>query len=1279
MAAGNRLKRVRETAIPTMKRSAHSCRRRTKRLTFEPLEDRHLLATLFTPKFGAEATTFVPGIDTAEPLSSVPLEFVFWGGNYWSTSTGQQEQTQILNAAQTICNSGFFKDEAAEYDTDGKLHVDVSDVDLTNPSNGFSQSQLNGIFQNAIDNGPLPESDNSNFGQAEYIVVTPPGVYSASGPTVGGYNTGTAHTHNFNIVSENFIWVGGGNSGTFNLDTYTTTLSHEVAELTVNPVAYEVGTGTYRFGWEVNPGASFPNPPGNSNQICDYEAQNYTARLLGVDVQSYWSQTNQAFIIPDNNTQNFYVNNGVLTLQGNQNGILSNSFSVETTSAGDFEADMNGESVVFDPGEITSVRVFGGSGGDSLHVGSGILGVIPVTFGTHVIGQPFVFNGNQLTVQGQLGTSNNDAILLAETDAAGSLEAKENGDTVTFGPGEINGIHLNLGSGSDSIHITSGVPAIVQNIVFTNVGTPGIESLAIDSDNHVTNPGYVVGASPNGSDDGSVDPFSLYHAGWQNLINYPSNFHSVTLAMAGSTGESVSVEGLPAATTLNIDLGLGNQAVQFGDIHGTSSIHGNVNISDDPNPGSSSVGIVVDDVGATASRDITLKNEFGQPGWGSITGFGSSGLSEVDYQYSAGTTLAVDSDAAIGNSINVFETGVATSVQIDAVTYVYLGDTNVGTQDLLGSVSLSSNESGTPDEGNAYLTINDAADAAVRTITLSTFTPIEHRGSLFFPDTNWGSISGLTPSPATISYEYADTNSVTILGNPADQIVNHQTGSGQTPVTLNSSPVVTGVSPNQGPISGGTVVTITGTGLGGSPGVFFGNTEVYPDPSFTNTATTLHVIAPNAAAAGAVDIQVIDQGGLSQKSPADLFTYTGVPAVTSVSPSAGPLIGNTLVTITGTNLGGATAVKFGQTAGMIVSDTGTQIQADDPSASAGTVDVKVTTPGGTSAASSADKFTYTGAPVVSAVNPWQSGLAGGVQVSILGSGLSDVTEVDFGSTKVTNFTIVSATQIDVISPPGAAGTVDVTVVGGGSRSPAVPGDQYTYIAAPSVSSLSPKFGPYEGGTTVTINGANLGTSVNTVVRFGTTVATIVSDTGSQIVATSPIHAVGIVDVTVSTTGGTSPIVIGDEFDFVFATPVVNSISPSSGLPTGGTSVTITGNYFEGTTQVSFGGTPAASFIVNSDTQIIAVSPAGTAGSHVEVTVVAHGLQSVQSSQQSPPSTADYFTYAPVPSVTSLSPSTGPVAGGTTVTITGLNLGARRKWISEASRARLSSPRPMRSK
>ena len=65
----------------------------------------------------------------------------------------------------------------------------------------------------------------------------------------------------------------------------------------------------------------------------------------------------------------------------------------------------------------------------------------------------------------------------------------------------------------------------------------------------------------------------------------------------------------------------------------------------------------------------------------------------------------------------------------------------------------------------------------------------------------------------------------------------------------------------------------------------------------------------------------------------------------------------TIVTITGTNLAGATLVKFG-TAATIISDTATKIVATSPARPAGTVDVTVVTVGGTSAKSSVDHFTY---------------------------------------------------------------------------------------------------------------------------------------------------------------------------------------------------------------------------------------------------------------------------------------------------------------------------------
>jgi IPT/TIG domain/PASTA domain len=88
-------------------------------------------------------------------------------------------------------------------------------------------------------------------------------------------------------------------------------------------------------------------------------------------------------------------------------------------------------------------------------------------------------------------------------------------------------------------------------------------------------------------------------------------------------------------------------------------------------------------------------------------------------------------------------------------------------------------------------------------------------------------------------------------------------------------------------------------------------------------------------------------------------------------------------------------------------------------------------------------------------------------------------------------------------------------------------------------------------------------------------------------------------------------------------PGVASLSPSSGPVAGGTSVTIAGHDFEGTTAVSFGGTPAASFAVDSDSQITAVSPGGPAGS-VDVRVENPG--------ESPVVSSDVFSYAEPPVV-----------------------------------------------
>ncbi|MDK9716485.1 MAG: DUF1566 domain-containing protein [Trichlorobacter sp.] len=87
-----------------------------------------------------------------------------------------------------------------------------------------------------------------------------------------------------------------------------------------------------------------------------------------------------------------------------------------------------------------------------------------------------------------------------------------------------------------------------------------------------------------------------------------------------------------------------------------------------------------------------------------------------------------------------------------------------------------------------------------------------------------------------------------------------------------------------------------------------------------------------------------------------------VPTVTGISPARGQASGGSQVLISGANLANASTVKFGATTATgftIVSDT--QITAIAPAGTvASVVDISVTTPGGTSVASSSSKFTYTG-------------------------------------------------------------------------------------------------------------------------------------------------------------------------------------------------------------------------------------------------------------------------------------------------------------------------------
>jgi len=248
-----------------------------------------------------------------------------------------------------------------------------------------------------------------------------------------------------------------------------------------------------------------------------------------------------------------------------------------------------------------------------------------------------------------------------------------------------------------------------------------------------------------------------------------------------------------------------------------------------------------------------------------------------------------------------------------------------------------------------------------------------------------------------------------------------------------------------------------------------------------------------------------------------------------------------------------------------------------------------------------DSFVLRLAPQLGSFSPLAGPLAGNNTVTLTGTGFTGATGVNFGSTQATGFTVVSDSEITVTVPAGVQGNVEVSVVTPGGTATA--DSSYAYLPVPVLSGLNSTSGSTAGTNTVVLTGT--GFTGASAVNFGSTPATHMTvDSDTQMTVTVPAGSAGTVDVTVLTPGGTSVPDVNSTYAYQ-AAPQLGSLSPSSGVAAGGTSVTLTGTGFTGTTSVKVGSTSATSFTVVSDTQITAVTPAGTAGS-VQVTVVSGG-------------------------------------------------------------------------
>jgi len=217
-------------------------------------------------------------------------------------------------------------------------------------------------------------------------------------------------------------------------------------------------------------------------------------------------------------------------------------------------------------------------------------------------------------------------------------------------------------------------------------------------------------------------------------------------------------------------------------------------------------------------------------------------------------------------------------------------------------------------------------------------------------------VAVISPSSSFTDSKGAATSTITSK-SPDDAIVQAATNDDATIAVVDvswSTSLVSSISPESGPLGGGTDVTIAGRGFVPGAQVYFGNQQA---KSVTFVAsTTLRAISP--AGEGGVDVRVTEAGSTSSPQPVDVFTY-GPPVVMGLLPATGPTTGGTRVTISGVGFAIGAKVFFGSIACTQVRVTSsTSIQVILPPGTPGTVDVTVTTPAGTSTRSPSDRFTY---------------------------------------------------------------------------------------------------------------------------------------------------------------------------------------------------------------------------------------------------------------------------------------------------------------------------------
>eukprot|EP00331_Platyophrya_macrostoma_P024251 CAMPEP_0176452896 /NCGR_PEP_ID=MMETSP0127-20121128/28863_1 /TAXON_ID=938130 /ORGANISM="Platyophrya macrostoma, Strain WH" /LENGTH=1801 /DNA_ID=CAMNT_0017841547 /DNA_START=33 /DNA_END=5438 /DNA_ORIENTATION=+ len=399
-------------------------------------------------------------------------------------------------------------------------------------------------------------------------------------------------------------------------------------------------------------------------------------------------------------------------------------------------------------------------------------------------------------------------------------------------------------------------------------------------------------------------------------------------------------------------------------------------------------------------------------------------------------------------------------------------------------------------------------------------------------------------------------------------------------------PEITQLVPDRGPYTGGTRVNIYGKSMhpfkstnldvSNTSFVRFGTDYIMPLEIYNQTVAFVTTPAPYVEITLPVEITFNDQEWTSNGI---LFTFYAPPYVFQLIPNVGPIEGGTNCTVHGANFEdtGNITCDFGghYSTGHYID--GNRIWCIAPRGDkAQYVDFKLSTEAGKWSGNNL-KYLYYEQPFVSDVSPLCGPTTGYTQIAVTGknfiyTGPHKVYCI-FGDDIWMDATVINDRLLYCNSPRvldkfgvNVNNTVSLPIRVTFNLVDMVATNRvFTYYTQPTEISVSPHFGPTDGGTQVTIIGKNITYYCNLTVRFATIEVSGTLVTVNNVTAISPaVRMPNDVEVDVSLNGQqytrANPDLWITRFSY-YKAPIIGTFQPDKVPNTGNTIITLSGEDF----------------------------------------------------------------------------------------------------------------------